>query len=195
MAGNSSLIKVIILGDGGVGRSSLINRYVTNNFDIQLFKTIGVEFLNKIWMWINILVPLRFGAWQVRSDSEAWGHHFTDILSAACLLLVPMILKASRTLVTGKKNSYIMQMWKNTRASLLWFWVTRLTWDNSRCLQKKPKLVQGRRPLFLFWNKCKRCHKCGSSLWGCGLKGFCERGYVGSVDAHRHSESSSKAQD
>ena len=71
MAGNSSLIKVIILGDGGVGRSSLINRYVTNNFDIQLFKTIGVEFLNKIWMWINILVPLRFGAWQVRSDSEA----------------------------------------------------------------------------------------------------------------------------
>ncbi|PNI38640.1 RAB9A isoform 2 [Pan troglodytes] len=47
MAGKSSLIKVIILGDGGVGRSSLINRYVTNNFDIQLFKTIGVEFLNK----------------------------------------------------------------------------------------------------------------------------------------------------
>ncbi|XP_017705255.1 PREDICTED: ras-related protein Rab-9A [Rhinopithecus bieti] len=39
--------KVILLGDGGVGKSSLMNRYVTNKFDTQLFHTIGVEFLNK----------------------------------------------------------------------------------------------------------------------------------------------------
>lgn len=47
MAGKSSLLKVILLGDGGVGKSSLMNRYVTNKFDAQLFHTIGVEFLNK----------------------------------------------------------------------------------------------------------------------------------------------------
>ncbi|XP_037599200.1 ras-related protein Rab-9A-like [Cebus imitator] len=47
MAGKSSLFKVILLGDGGVGKSSLMNRYVTNKFDIQLFHTTGVEFLNK----------------------------------------------------------------------------------------------------------------------------------------------------
>ncbi|KAK2111518.1 Ras- protein Rab-9A [Saguinus oedipus] len=47
MAGKSSLFKVIFLGDGGVGKSSLMNRYVTNKFDTQLFHTIGVEFLNK----------------------------------------------------------------------------------------------------------------------------------------------------
>ncbi|KAG8519783.1 Ras-related protein Rab-9A [Galemys pyrenaicus] len=47
MAGKSSLFKVILLGDGGVGKSSLMNRYVTNKFDTQLFHTIGVEFLNK----------------------------------------------------------------------------------------------------------------------------------------------------
>lgn len=48
MAGKSSLFKVILLGDGGVGKSSLMNRYVTNKFDAQLFPhTIGVEFLNK----------------------------------------------------------------------------------------------------------------------------------------------------
>ncbi|XP_015343519.1 ras-related protein Rab-9A isoform X2 [Marmota monax] len=47
MAGKSSLFKVILLGDGGVGKSSLMNRYVTNKFDAQLFHTIGVEFLNK----------------------------------------------------------------------------------------------------------------------------------------------------
>ncbi|XP_051912955.1 ras-related protein Rab-9A-like [Hippocampus zosterae] len=43
----SSLFKVILLGDGGVGKSSLMNRFVTNKFDSNLFHTIGVEFLNK----------------------------------------------------------------------------------------------------------------------------------------------------
>jgi len=43
----SSLLKVILLGDGGVGKSSLMNRYVCNTFDDHCFHTIGVEFLNK----------------------------------------------------------------------------------------------------------------------------------------------------
>ncbi|TEA39998.1 hypothetical protein DBR06_SOUSAS2910041, partial [Sousa chinensis] len=46
-AGKSLLFKVILLGDGGVGKSSLMNRYVSNKLDTQLFYTIGVEFLNK----------------------------------------------------------------------------------------------------------------------------------------------------
>ncbi|KAH1165110.1 hypothetical protein KIL84_022669 [Mauremys mutica] len=47
MTGKSLLLKVILLGDGGVGKSSLMNRYVTNKFDSQAFHTIGVEFLNR----------------------------------------------------------------------------------------------------------------------------------------------------
>ncbi|XP_032836786.1 ras-related protein Rab-9A [Petromyzon marinus] len=43
----ATLLKVILLGDGGVGKSSLMNRYVSNTFDAQSFHTIGVEFLNK----------------------------------------------------------------------------------------------------------------------------------------------------
>ena len=43
----SALLKVILLGDGGVGKSSLMNRYVCNTFDEKCFHTIGVEFLNK----------------------------------------------------------------------------------------------------------------------------------------------------
>ena len=46
--GNKSrLVKVVLLGDGGVGKSSLMNRFVSNKFDAQLYHTIGVEFLNK----------------------------------------------------------------------------------------------------------------------------------------------------
>lgn len=40
-------MKVVLLGDGGVGKSSLIQRFVSNKFDPSLFHTIGVEFLNK----------------------------------------------------------------------------------------------------------------------------------------------------
>ncbi|XP_073414877.1 ras-related protein Rab-9B-like [Dendrobates tinctorius] len=47
MSGKSLLLKVILLGDGGVGKSSIMNRYVTNKFDSQAFHTIGVEFLNR----------------------------------------------------------------------------------------------------------------------------------------------------
>lgn len=47
MSQKSKLLKVVLLGDGGVGKSSLMNRFVSNKFDAQSFHTIGVEFLNK----------------------------------------------------------------------------------------------------------------------------------------------------
>ena len=47
MASKPNFLKVIILGDGAVGKSALMNRFVNNKFDSQSFHTIGVEFLNK----------------------------------------------------------------------------------------------------------------------------------------------------
>jgi len=41
------LLKLILLGDGGVGKSCLMNRFISNRFDTHSFHTIGVEFLNK----------------------------------------------------------------------------------------------------------------------------------------------------
>lgn len=41
------LLKVVILGNGGVGKSCLMNRFVSNHFDQHTYHTIGVEFLNK----------------------------------------------------------------------------------------------------------------------------------------------------
>lgn len=47
MTGKNALLKVVILGDGAVGKSCLMHRYVNNHFDANSFHTIGVEFLNK----------------------------------------------------------------------------------------------------------------------------------------------------
>ena len=47
MSSKPNFLKVIILGDGAVGKSALMNQFVNNKFDNQSFHTIGVEFLNK----------------------------------------------------------------------------------------------------------------------------------------------------
>jgi len=43
----NTLLKVVLLGDGGVGKSCIMNRYVSDKFDNYSYHTIGVEFLNK----------------------------------------------------------------------------------------------------------------------------------------------------
>lgn len=45
--GKTILLKAILLGDGGVGKSCLMDRFVSNRYDPTSFHTIGVEFLNK----------------------------------------------------------------------------------------------------------------------------------------------------
>lgn len=46
-ASERQMLKVILLGDGGVGKSSLMNVYVSGKFSADSFHTIGVEFLIK----------------------------------------------------------------------------------------------------------------------------------------------------
>jgi len=43
----SKLLKVVILGEGGVGKSALLTRFVSNRYEENNFHTIGVEFMNK----------------------------------------------------------------------------------------------------------------------------------------------------
>ena len=48
------LLKVIILGDSGVGKTSLMNQYVNKKFSNQYKATIGADFLTKE---VNKLYP------------------------------------------------------------------------------------------------------------------------------------------
>lgn len=47
-ANKNVLLKIVILGDGGVGKSCLMSRFISNHFDDHNFHTIGVEFMNKM---------------------------------------------------------------------------------------------------------------------------------------------------
>lgn len=47
LAGKKKLLKIIILGDSGVGKTSLMNRFVKNKFSTQYKATIGADFLTR----------------------------------------------------------------------------------------------------------------------------------------------------
>lgn len=41
------LFKVVLIGDSGVGKSNLLTRFTTNEFNLESKTTIGVEFQTK----------------------------------------------------------------------------------------------------------------------------------------------------
>ena len=47
MSGYHYLMKFIVIGDSGVGKSSLINQYIQGHFESKMEPTIGVEFATK----------------------------------------------------------------------------------------------------------------------------------------------------
>ena len=58
------LLKVIILGDSGVGKTSLMNQYVNKKFSNQYKATIGADFLTKeVKMRLNNLLRLLIIFW------------------------------------------------------------------------------------------------------------------------------------
>ena len=53
------MLKVIILGDSGVGKTSLMNQYVNQKFSNQYKATIGADFLTKEVMIDDRLVTMQ----------------------------------------------------------------------------------------------------------------------------------------
>ena len=45
------IFKVVVLGDAGAGKTSIINRYVTSKFHSEYNSTVGVEFFHKTVQW------------------------------------------------------------------------------------------------------------------------------------------------
>jgi len=68
MDGKSREVKVVLLGDTGVGKSSLVLRFVTNNFKPYSESTIGASFMSKMMMVNN--VPMKFQIWDTAGQEK-----------------------------------------------------------------------------------------------------------------------------
>uniref|UniRef100_A0A4W4DRP1 RAB7A, member RAS oncogene family n=1 Tax=Electrophorus electricus TaxID=8005 RepID=A0A4W4DRP1_ELEEL len=67
------LLKVIILGDSGVGKTSLMNQYVNNKFSNQYKATIGADFLTKEVMAFQTIARNA-----LKQESEGEPYDFPD---------------------------------------------------------------------------------------------------------------------
>ncbi|GMF10400.1 unnamed protein product [Phytophthora lilii] len=72
-AGNSKAreVKVVLLGDTGVGKSSLVLRFVTNNFRPYSESTIGASFMSK--MIVVNDTPIKYQIWDTAGQEKVGG--------------------------------------------------------------------------------------------------------------------------
>ncbi len=52
-------LKILFIGSSGVGKTSLLHRYVENKFDQKYKTTIGADFLSKDFSYQNKLISLQ----------------------------------------------------------------------------------------------------------------------------------------
>lgn len=61
-------VKVVLLGDTGVGKSSLVLRFITNEFKPFQEPTIGASFMSKLFMIENN--PIKFQIWDTAGQEK-----------------------------------------------------------------------------------------------------------------------------
>jgi len=82
-------IKVIVVGDSGVGKSSILFRFVNDEFNEFSEATLGAAFVSKVHTYGNnktirfqvILNPYRFGIQQVRRNTNQLHLFIIDVLA------------------------------------------------------------------------------------------------------------------
>lgn len=83
---NKVLLKVVILGDSGVGKTSLMNQYVNKKFSNQYKATIGADFLTKEVMVDDQLVTLQI--WDTAGQERFQSLGVAFYRGADCCVLV-----------------------------------------------------------------------------------------------------------
>ncbi|GAY58656.1 hypothetical protein CUMW_188650 [Citrus unshiu] len=81
-----NLLKVIVLGDSGVGKTSLMNQYVYNKFSQQYKATIGADFITKELQMDDKLVTLQIWDTAGQERFQSLGSAFYR--GADCCVLV-----------------------------------------------------------------------------------------------------------
>ncbi|KAK0400570.1 hypothetical protein QR680_015323 [Steinernema hermaphroditum] len=66
------LFKILVIGDVGTGKSSIIRRYVHNLFNHLYKATIGVDFALKIVLW-DMDTLIRLQIWDISVNVELKG--------------------------------------------------------------------------------------------------------------------------
>lgn len=96
------VLKVILLGDSGVGKTSLMDRYIYNRFTSRYRRTIGADFHTKDVIVDNKVVTLQIWDTVGQERFQSLGNAF--FRGADCVILVYD--------VTSPSSFYSLELWK-----------------------------------------------------------------------------------
>jgi len=103
-----ALLKVIILGDSGVGKTSLMNQYVNRKFTSQYKATIGADFLTKEVMIDDRLVTMQI--WDTAGQERFQSLGVAFYRGADCCVLVHDITQGkSFESLEGWRDEFLVQ--------------------------------------------------------------------------------------
>lgn len=102
------LLKVIILGDSGVGKTSLMNQYVNRKFSNQYKATIGADFLTKEVMVDDRLVTMQI--WDTAGQERFQSLGVAFYRGADCCVLVfDVSLPSSFKTLDSWRDEFLIQ--------------------------------------------------------------------------------------
>ena len=62
--------KLVLIGESGVGKTSLINRYVSNTFESNMVPTPGSSFTTKTMLFKNYNKSIKFDIWDTAGQEQ-----------------------------------------------------------------------------------------------------------------------------
>ena len=62
--------KLVLIGESGVGKTSLINRYVSNTFESNMVPTPGSSFTTKTMLFKNYNKSIKFELWDTSGQEK-----------------------------------------------------------------------------------------------------------------------------
>eukprot|EP01123_Difflugia_compressa_P001816 TRINITY_DN1228_c0_g1_i1.p1 TRINITY_DN1228_c0_g1~~TRINITY_DN1228_c0_g1_i1.p1 ORF type:complete len:203 (+),score=39.47 TRINITY_DN1228_c0_g1_i1:84-692(+) len=103
------LLKIIVLGESGVGKTSLLVRYVDNKFNINTKSTIGADFLSKI---IDVDdQPVTLQIWDTAGQERFQGLGTTFYRgSDGAIFVFDVSRKATFDALIQWKNAFLIQV-------------------------------------------------------------------------------------
>lgn len=112
MSKTKSQLKVIVLGDSGVGKTSLLNRFVTEEFSQTYKATIGADFMRKEIVIDDKHVSLQLWDTAGQERFQSLGSSFYRGADA-CILVYDITLQKSFDSIISWKQEFLSQCGPN----------------------------------------------------------------------------------
>ena len=106
--------KVVLLGDSGVGKTSIISRYISNTFSSQQLPTTGANFVSKMVLLEDENKSLKFEIWDTAGQEKFRSLAKVFYKNAAVCVLVYDITR--KTSFEEIKNFWINEIKENTQS-------------------------------------------------------------------------------